>query len=260
MPKTPTPVGRRGPFGAHWNAILSALQGLQQQVNGLVAGAQQTNVVDQYGNTTVVIGQLNQTVTIGANFQQAGVQVGTALAAPGAFTPASPNAGIAVQQGLKLTTITLTKGSTSATVASGAGLVNGMSIGAANVSDPSSGIATPAITPGTTISAGGGTTSLTLSQNAAESGAALYCAACSWFRVGGVFGVATLPNSGALTAAVTVTHGLGRTPVSVFTQLDFSAPEVNSYPGSVGATTFVITGVNTVNITSTGKVYWLALG
>lgn len=174
MPGTPAPVGERGVLGPWWNAIMSAIQTLQGQVAALQAGAQQTNVVDQYGNVIVIVGQLNQIVTIGAAFQQPGVQVGTALPAGG-----QPNAGLAAQVGLIITTATLTKGSTSAAVGTSS-LSNGMVIGAADVSDPSTGLATPAITPGTTISAGGGTTSLTLSQAAAESGTTLYCAACFW--------------------------------------------------------------------------------
>jgi len=174
MPGTPGPVGV-GPSNvpAFWNAVLTAIAALQQQVNQLTSGAQYQNVVDQYGSTQYVIGSLNQVVVIGAAFGQAGVQVGTALPAAG-----KPNVGIAKQTNLATTTVTLTKGSTAATVASGAGITNGMVIGAANVSDPSSGVATPAITPGTTVQSGGGTASLTLSQAAAESGTGIYCAAC----------------------------------------------------------------------------------
>lgn len=175
MPGTPSPVGV-GPNGLppFWNAVLAAIQQEQQATNGLQAGSYQTNLVDANGNTQVVIGQLNQTVTIGAAFQQPGVQVGTALPVAG-----QPNVGIAWQQGLITTTITLTKGSASATVGTNS-VGNGMVIGAATVADPTTGVQTPAITPGTIVQSGGGTTSITLSQVAAESGSGLYCAACFW--------------------------------------------------------------------------------
>lgn len=172
MPGTPQPVGI-GPNGLppFWNAFLQATQGNQMAVNGLASGSSAGWVTDLNGNVTELYGaNLNQVVTIAAAHLQAGVQVATGI----------PNgtAGHAVQSGPAITTITLTKGSASATVGAvtGAGLSAGQVIGAALVNDPTTGTPTPAITPGTTISTVSGT-SVTLSQNAAESGTSLYCAA-----------------------------------------------------------------------------------
>ena len=228
MPGSPAPVGSSGPLNPWWNSILGALRTGAQNDAALAAGAQQTNEIDQWGNTQVIVGQLNQVVTIGAAFQQSGVQVGTALPPPGASS-----VGVATQQGLATTTIATTKGSTSATVASAAGLAKGMSIGAANVSDPSSGVATAAITPGTTISGISGTT-VTLSQAAAETGSGLYCAACFWSSVQGgtvspflqllslqklrlAIGTGTCPltNGSSVGTTQTIAHGLGGVPVLV---------------------------------------------
>ncbi len=199
MPGTPAPVGPDGPMPTFISSMLQSIKNLQKQVSGLTQGAQQTNIVDQYGNTLLVVGQLNQTVTIGAAQGQAGVQVGTALPASG-----KPNVGLAIQQSLVTTTITTTSGSTSATVASATGLGLGMVIGAANVNDPTSGTPTPAITPGTTISAISGTT-VTLSQNAAETGTSLYCAACWWLALGPSFPIGTWITAISLQNAWTVT-------------------------------------------------------
>ena len=190
MPGSPQPVGQNGSLGPWWNAVISALTSLQQQVASLKGGATQgPNIVDMFGNTVEVSGtNVDQTVTIGASHGQAGVQVMTAIG-----TPAAPIAGRAIAQNAAAdvtkppwvtTTITLTKGSTTGTVASATGLANGMVIGAANVSDPSTGIATPAIVPGTTFTISG--TTVTLSQAAAESGSGLFCAACFWRLVAGI--------------------------------------------------------------------------
>lgn len=173
MPGTPQPVGR-GPSNLppFWNAVMQAITQQQQATNALAAGAQQTILVDQWGNAQVILGQLNQTVTIGASYQQAGVIVTTALPTTG-----HPIVGVAWQQNLITTTVTLTKGSTAATVGTNT-IANGMVIGAATV--VVAGVKTATITPGTTVTAGGGTTSLTLSEPAAESGSGLYCAACNF--------------------------------------------------------------------------------
>jgi hypothetical protein len=158
-------------FGPAWTPMLQAAQAAKQQTSALNSGAPQSNLLDQWGNTIQVQGSnLAQTVTIGASHGVSGVLVSTGIA--------SGTAGLAVQSGPAITTITLTQGSTAATVGTvtGASLAVGQVIGAADVSDPSSGTPTPAITPGTTIAAVSGT-SVTLSQGAAESGTALYCAA-----------------------------------------------------------------------------------
>lgn len=173
MPGSPKPVIDPR-FGPAWTPPIQALQAQKQQALGLNAGATQGNIPDQWGNITQLSGSnLNQTVTIGASHGVAGVQVGTGIP--------SGTSGLAVQSGPAITTITLTKGSTAATVGTviGAALSPGQVIGAADVSDPSSGTPTPAITPGTTIDAISGT-SVTLSEPAAESGVGLYCAAAKF--------------------------------------------------------------------------------
>ena len=178
MPGTPSPVGNRGPLGAWWAAILGGLESQSQRIGALEAGATQGNIVDGSGNTLEIAGtNLAQTVVIGANLYAtpatAGVQVGTGLT----------GAGRAKQANLATGTVTTTKGSTTATLVSTASgtFTNGQVIGAANVSDPSSGIATPAIVPGTTFTISGAT--ITLSQAAAESGTAIYAAACNFTRL-----------------------------------------------------------------------------
>jgi hypothetical protein len=176
MPSVPAPIGRSAAGGPWWTAVLGQITAMQQQLNQLTQGAQQTNTVDQYGNTQAISGQLNQVVTIGASHGNAGVQVGTGLPAAG-----GSNAGLASQHSLVIGTLTVVANSTAATVASvasGAFAAN-MMIGAATVKDPSTGIATPALTPGTYIKTISGT-NVVLSQVAAESGTALYAAACLW--------------------------------------------------------------------------------
>lgn len=170
MPGTPKPtIDSR--YGSHWTPVVQALHFGQSQQNQANAARPQGSILDQYGNTVELWGSnLSQNVTIGASFGSPGVQVETGIA--------SGVAGRAYQQSLATGNITTTQGSTSATlthVDSGT-FANGMVIGAANVSDPMLGTPTPAIVPGTTMTVSG--TSITLSQNAAESGTALFCAAC----------------------------------------------------------------------------------
>lgn len=175
MPGVNPPVGQ-GPGGIPviWNTVMQGIARSAARLAALesarYAGAP---LIDAYGNTLEISGtNLAGVVFIGASHGQPGVQVGTGLT----------GTARAKQTGLVTTTITLTKGSFAATVASGTGLSAGMVIGAANVSDPSSGTATPAITPGTTIQAITGT-SVTLSQKAAETGTGLFCAACNFTKL-----------------------------------------------------------------------------
>ena len=173
MPYPPAPVGNNGPINPFWNAIFQKMQHMGMSVGALQQGRGQGNVVDQFGNATEVGGtNLDQIVVIGAVFLQGGVQVGTGIA--------NGTSGRAYQANLATGTITLTKGSTSATLDStiGGTFTSGQVIGAADVSDPSSGIPTPAITPGTTFTIS--SSSITLSRVAAESGTGLYCAACNF--------------------------------------------------------------------------------
>lgn len=185
MPGTPQPVVDPR-WGPHWTTIINAIRRTQQQTAAIASGQPAHNVLDQWGNTLYIVGQLAQVVTIGAGWDQtgtggasAGVQVGTALPLSG-----HPNTGIAKQSGLVTTTISTTAGSASATVASAANMTVGMVIGAADVNDPANGVATPALKPSppTTITGISGTT-ITLSQPAAETGTGLFCAACNWTLV-----------------------------------------------------------------------------
>lgn len=174
MPRIPQPVGQAGGLPAWWVAVIQAIKLTQQQVANLTAGATQGNLLDGNGNTVEIAGtNLSQTVTIGAAYQQPGVQVGTNLT----------GAGRAKQTSLATGTVNVTKGSTSATLASTTSgtFTSGQVIGAANVSDPSSGVATPAITPGTTFTISG--SAITLSQPAAETGTGLYAASCNFTRL-----------------------------------------------------------------------------
>lgn len=129
------------------------------------------NQVDLYGNTTTIVGALNQTVLIGATASEKGVHVGTGI---GSAT--APEVGIAWRKNLVTTTITTTGGNTSATVASATGLTTGMVIGAM-ASDGSD-----AIVPGTTILTISGTT-ITLSIKASATVSGAYCAACNWYQL-----------------------------------------------------------------------------
>lgn len=170
MPATIKPAGSNGPIPAWWNAVLQAMQQMQADIKALQSGQQNTTLVDANGNAIVIIGQLSQTVTIGAQSGVAGVQVMTNLS----------GVGVCVQQELATGTITVTAGSTAATLNSTTGgtFSSGLVIGAANIDDPSSGTATPAIVPGTTFTITG--SAITLSQQAAESGSGILCAACQW--------------------------------------------------------------------------------
>lgn len=174
MPGYPLPVGSNGPFSPHWNAVLQAIAAAQRATAELTAGATQGNLLDRWGNTVEVGGtNLSQIVIVGAAYRQPGVQVSTLLS----------GAGRAKQVNLATGTITLTAGSTSATlVSTTSGTFGGAGtnpiIGAVAVKDPTSGVTTPAIKPGTTYTISSGT--VTLSQPAAESGTALYCAAVNF--------------------------------------------------------------------------------
>lgn len=175
MPGTPKPIVDPR-FGAFQTTMIQAAQRQQGQAAALAAGATQGNLVDQYGNTTQVSGtNLNQTVTIGASSGQPGVLVGTGV--PNGTT------GTATQGALATGTITVTQGSTSATLAS---TISGLFaaaqvIGADTIPDPTTSVLTSAIVPGTTFTISG--TSITLSQAAAESGT-VFCAACTFTVIG----------------------------------------------------------------------------
>lgn len=169
MPGTPRPVVDPR-FGPAWTPILQAAQNAKQQTMALNSGAQSINIVDQYGNTLEIAGSnLNQIITRGAAFMQPGVLLGTGFS--------SGTAGRAAVHTELITTVTLTAGSTAATLGSAA--LGTLPIGAADVSDPSTGLATPAIVPGTNAIATG-STSITLSHPAAESGSGLYCVLAAW--------------------------------------------------------------------------------
>lgn len=193
MPGTPKPVIDPR-FGTAWTPIIQNAQTQKQQAAALNSGAQSTNILDAYGNAVFLLGQLNQVVTEGATFGQAGVLVGTGFPKSGSDPRVNPNAGIIGRKDIFWGTATITAGSTScAFAADGASPVLSLSdsgsttqIGAANVSDPSTGTATPAIAPGTYVNTISGTSpnfTLTLSQNAQETGSGLYCVICMWSPV-----------------------------------------------------------------------------
>ena len=172
--------GNDGPIPSPFAGIAQA----QQSTASIAAAAavQQNSVVlDQYQNACLIIGNLNQVVTIGAGWLSGspvvGVEVGTALT----------GFGLAYPTNFVHTTITTTQGSTAATVTSGSGISNGMVVGATVLESPPNPSASQPpnyIAPGTTITISG--TSVTLSINALLSGSGLYACFCSWVAIGGV--------------------------------------------------------------------------
>lgn len=164
MPSTPQPI--IGNMGIVWTPVVQALQTGKQKAANLAASAQQTNFFDAYYNCTTVCGtNLNQVVTIAATHMQGGVEVWTGIA--------NGVSGMAVQTALAIGTLTVTKGSTAATLtstASGTFSGGGNVIGAIDASDND----VLSTMPGTTYTISG--TSVTLSQPALESGTSLYCA------------------------------------------------------------------------------------
>ena len=141
-----------------------SIEALQVQLTAI------SNQVDQFGNSTVLIGNLNQTVLVGADASHTGVYVGTGIG-----TPTAPVAGIAWRENTVATTITKT-GASAGTVASASGLVNGMVCGAAQVAGVS------AIVPGTTFTITG--TAVTLSIPWAVTAAtSIYFVACNWYQL-----------------------------------------------------------------------------
>lgn len=165
MPSTPSPIINPA-LGKTGTPLVQIMRSHGQQLRSQAAQAQQGNVFDAYYNCVQVSGSnLNQVVTIAAAFHQGGVEVSTGIA--------NGTAGTAIQTALAIGTLTVTKGSTSATLthtASGTFSGSGHVIGAidANGND--------VLTPGTTYTISG--TAVTLSQDALESGTSLYCASC----------------------------------------------------------------------------------
>lgn len=190
MPGTPKPVVDPR-FGPAWTPIIQGQQANKQQAAALNSGAQNTNIVDGLGNAIIIVGQVNQVVTVGAVYGQPGVQVGTGFPIPGDDPRVSPTAGFVANFSNSFCwgTVTTTAGSNSCSFTidpaspGTPGTGRQAQIGAANVSDPSLGTPTPAITPGTYVNAVSGGPSVytvTLSQNAAETGSGLYCVICFW--------------------------------------------------------------------------------
>ena len=173
MPSNPLPLV--DPRFGRFTPIVQAAQSHDAALAAIVSGMGQQAVKDQYGNTIELSGtNLNQIVIIGAAYKQPGVWVGTVSPGTGIL---NGTAGRAARTGLVIVSggITL-NGTTAATVGSGTGLAVNMMIGAVDANG------NQAITPGTYIQSISGT-SVTLSQAAAKSGAALYCAACNWSLV-----------------------------------------------------------------------------
>ena len=177
MPGTQPTLGADGTIPTPFTAIAQSLQSIGALTN---SNATQTGIVvlDQYQNAPVIIGNLNQVVTIGAGWISSnpviGVEVGTGLS----------GFGIAYISAFAHTTIALTEGSTAATVASSSGFANGMVIGATVLEAPpmSDSTAPPNyIEPGTTMTFSG--TSVTLSEDALLSGSGLYCCVATFSKL-----------------------------------------------------------------------------
>ena len=167
-----------GPIPAAFTSIAQALRS-NASLAGASAVQQNSIALDAFGNASLIIGNLNQVVTIGAGWitgsPVVGVEVGTGLT----------GFGLAYPSAFAHTTITTTAGSTAATVASSSGFVNGMQIGATLYEvPPSLSASQPAnyIQPGTTMTFSG--TAVTLSQNALLSGSGLYACVCTFTELG----------------------------------------------------------------------------
>lgn len=164
MPSTPRPIV--GILGPTWTPVHQSMQDSKRTLANLAAQAQQGSLYDRWMNTIEVSGSnLNQIVTIAAAWKQGGVEVATGIA--------DGTAGRAVQTALAIGNLTVTAGSTSATLthtASGTFTGGGNVIGAIDASGNN------ALTPGTTYTISG--TAVTLSKPALESGTALYAAQC----------------------------------------------------------------------------------
>jgi hypothetical protein len=165
MPATPDPIVNP----AHGKLGTPLVQGMRnhgQQLRGLAGAGQQTNFYDQWFNCVTVGGSnLNQVVTIAAAWKQGGVEVWTGIA--------NGTAGSAVQTALAIGNLTVTSGSTTATLthtASGTFTGGGNVIGAIDANGNN------VLTPGTTYTISGVT--VTLSKPALETGTALYAAQC----------------------------------------------------------------------------------
>ena len=178
MAGTQPTLTNNGPIPAAFTAIAQAIQG-NAALAGATAVQQNATVLDAYANTCLIVGNLNQVVTIGAGWISGspvvGVEVGTGLT----------GFGLAYPSAFAHTTITTTAGSTAATVASSSGFVNGMQIGATlHEVPPSLSASQPAnyIAPGTTMTFSG--TAVTLSQNALLSGSGLYACVVTWTELG----------------------------------------------------------------------------
>ena len=153
-------------MGVVWTPILQGAHAQKQKAAHLAGALQQGNRFDQYFNCVEVSGSnLNQVVTIAAVFQHGGVEVWTGIA--------NGTAGTAVQTALAIGNLTVTAGSTAATLthtASGTFSGGGNVIGAVDANGNN------VLTPGTTYTISG--TAVTLSKPALASGTALYCAQC----------------------------------------------------------------------------------
>lgn len=76
------------------------------------------------------------------------------------------------------------------------------------------------------------------------------------------YGSATVPFGGAgTTGDVTVTHGVGSTPVVVFATYSSAASQgLFAYVNTIGTTTFTIHGVATAAPGSDQTCFWCAIG
>ena len=171
--------GNDGPIPGPFAALAQAIS---DNASAASATALQTTVVqlDQYQNCCLIIGNLNQIVTIGAGWITSspvqGVEVG----------PGLTNFGLSYPSGFAHSLVTTTKGSTTATLTGGTtGFTNGYQIGATIYETPPTSDSTAPpnyIAPGTTYTISGST--LTLSVAALLTGSGLYCCSALWNQLG----------------------------------------------------------------------------
>ena len=120
MPGVLPTLSGDGTVPALWTALIQQINGVARLASGTSTNPTRYSL-DEYQNCTAIQGSLNQVVTVGASFQQPGVLVGTGLS----------GFGVAVPSAFFATTCTIaSSGSVVVTVASSAGLVNGMQFGA----------------------------------------------------------------------------------------------------------------------------------
>ena len=147
-----------GAAASTWEWLSQILTSITKRLTALEHN-QTALIQDQWQNTVIVTGLLDQTVTNGANWAYGGVVGPTGLT----------GAGLAICQNY-VTPATVTAGSDSITVTNATGYADGLSI------------AGPGIPAGTTITNVSGT-SITISTNATENGSGVLVTAFIWRNI-----------------------------------------------------------------------------